>query len=116
MDFFTSQTFEIIINVANALCLLFCFSKMGIDTWAAIIPVYCQWCLYDRVWGSGWIFLILLLVSVFFAPILLFIGNAITFFRMFKGFGKSTLFCIFGMIFQPIGIAICAFDGSSYCG
>jgi hypothetical protein len=105
-----TQTLEIIINVANALCLIFCFTKMGIDAWAAIIPIYGAWCLYDRVWGSGWVCLLTLV------PILGFFVDAATFYRMFKGFGKSTIFCLFGAIFQPIGIAICAFDGSTYCG
>jgi hypothetical protein len=39
-----------------------------------------------------------------------------TYWRMFRGFGKGTLFCVLGVIFQPMAIAICAFDGSDYCG
>jgi hypothetical protein len=115
MDFFTSQTFEIVINVVNAICLLFCFSKMGISPWAAIIPIYGTWCLYDRVWGSGW-YMLLAIAAAFVFPPIVFLINGITYWKMFSGFGKGTLFCLFGLIFQPVAIAICAFDGSTYCG
>lgn len=115
MDSLNYQVIEIIVNVINAICLVFCFSKMGLSPWAPIIPIYGTWCLYDRVWGTGWV-LILTIVAAFISPILVFIIDSVTFFRMFKGFGKGTLFCLFGAIFQPIGIAICAFDKSTYCG
>ena len=115
MEFFTSQVFEIIINVVNAICLVFCFSKMGLNPWAPLIPIYGTWVLYDRVWGTGWV-LILTIAAAFFSPILVFAINGITFFRMFRGFGKGIIFSILGAIFQPIAIAICAFDKSTYCG
>ena len=122
-EWFNSQTMDIIIDVANALCLLFCFSKMGIDAWAAIIPIYGPWCLYNRIWGCGWLSLIsvaaalLALVDPVIAGIVLliaFVLDIATYWKMFRGFGKGTLFCILGVIFQPIAIAICAFDKSSY--
>ena len=56
----TQQIIEIVLNVANAICLIFCFTKMGIDPWAAIIPIYGPWKLYERVWGAGWISLLTL--------------------------------------------------------
>lgn len=124
-EWFNSQTIDIIIDVVNALCLLFCFTKMGIDSWAAIIPIYGPWCLYERIWGYGWLSLLSLIaiVMAFVSPTIAWIVLAVaavldiaTYWRMFKWFGKSTLFCIFGIIFQPIAIAICAFDSSTYFG
>ncbi len=106
----TQQIIEIVLNVANAICLIFCFTKMGIDPWAAIIPIYGPWMLYERVWGAGWVALLTLI------PVVGLILSMVTYWKMFAGFGKGVLFRIFGIIFQPIAIAICAFDGSSYYG
>ena len=122
---FDSPIFDIVISVINAIFLLFCYSKMGIDPWAAIIPIYGPWCLYDCVLGYGWLSLlsiISILVAFSGSPIAFIIAivaavlEIVVYWKMFKGFGKSTLFCIFGVIFTPIAIAICAFDKSTYCG
>ena len=125
---------EIAISVLNAICLVFCFGKMGIDCWAAIIPIYGEWCLYECVFGrnKGWMSLLSLVpvLSLFalaggnYGIGLLITGvglvsaiiSAVAYWKMFRGFGKSVGFCIFGMIFTPIAIAICAFDGSKFYG
>jgi hypothetical protein len=124
-EWFNSQTIEIAISVANAICLIFCFTKMGIDAWAAIIPIYGPWCLYERIWGCGWLSIVPLIavLMAFVSPTIAWvilmattILDIATYWRMFRCFGKGTLFCIFGVIFQPIAIAICAFDDSAYFG
>ena len=120
--YFNSQILEIGISVFNAICLLFCFTKMGITPWSAIIPIYGSYCLWDRVFGNGLICTIigygsifLIFVSPIFALVLPILTIA-TYWKLFAGFGKGVVFRIFGLVFTGIALAICAFDDSNYCG
>ena len=74
----TQQIIEIVLNVANAICLIFCFTKMGIDPWAAIIPIYGPWMLYERIWGAGWVALLTLI------PVVGLILSMVTYWKMFE--------------------------------
>ena len=116
LDFLNSSAFQFIWDLIVSISLIFVFGKMGLSGWAAIIPLYGDWCLYDRIWGKGLLVLAIQIVAALIFPILAMAIAAATYFMMFKGFGKSTLFCILGAIFAPIGIVICAFDSSTFCG
>ena len=92
-----------------AVCMWKCFVKMGEPGWASLIPFYSMWVLCKRTWGNGWMML------TYFIPYAGSVISLITYYKMFKGFGKSTALSVLGTIFFPmILMAICAFDNSYY--
>lgn len=90
-------------------CLWKVYAKMGEPGWASLIPFYCNWVLCKHTWdGKG---------AMMFTWLIPFVGSIfmiITWFKLFKGFGKSALFAIFGLFFTPIALAICAFGNAEY--
>ena len=89
------------------------------------LPFYSQYVLYKHVWGHVWAFVALAALTVIpmiidlgfigtLASIAVFVINIISTWKMFKGFGKSTLFCVVGLFFTPINTAIVAFDKSEF--
>lgn len=86
------------------------FAKAGKPGWAAIIPIYNYYVLFDIVYGNGIKFLLLL---VPFLNIAVSIGLYI---RMAQVYGKSVGFGI-GMLFFPyVCLPILAFGNSAYQG
>lgn len=84
------------------------YKKMGEEGWVALIPIYNVYVFCKHAWGNGWMMLTWLIP---------FVGGIMamaTWFKLFQKFGKSTLFCIFGMFLTPIMLAICAFDKSEF--
>ena len=81
------------------------FQKAGKPGWAAIVPFYNSYVMYEITWGSGWRFLMLLIP---FYNIILAIQTQV---KLARAFGKSGGFAV-GLIFQPI----LGFDGSAYLG
>ena len=74
------------------------FKKAGKPGWAAVVPFYDQYTLYEITWGNGWRFLMLLI------PIYNIILMILTYIRLAKAFGKdegyavgliSCLMCLF---------------------
>lgn len=71
------------------------FAKAGKPGWAAIIPIYNTWVMFEIAWGSGAkMFLSLIPFVGFIFPL---ICNV----KLAKAFGKGTGFGI-GIIFLPI--------------
>lgn len=102
--------------VALAACIFtligtwICYQKMDEPGWASIVPFYCNWVLCKHTWGHG---------AMMFAWFIPYVGTIlmyITYFKWFKGFGKSTLFSLFGLLFLPIAVAICAFGDAEFEG
>ena len=116
MDFLYSNMFNLILMATNAICLLFCFRKMDIAPWAALVPVYGQWCLFENLWGRGWIYALVWVASFFVYPPVGTVLMSWALLAMFRRFGKGTLFCLMGVFLQPVALAICAFDRSEYYG
>ena len=86
------------------------FRKAGKPGWAAIVPFYNLYVLFDITWGSGMRFLLLLI------PIYNIILGIQTQVRLARAFGKSGGFAA-GLIFLPyIFVPILAFSGASYQG
>ena len=86
------------------------FKKAGKPGWAAIVPFYNIYVLYEITWGSGWRFLMLLIP---FYNIVLGIQTQV---KLAKAFGKSGGFAV-GLIFLPyVFQPILGFDGSAYLG
>ena len=86
------------------------FEKAGKPGWAAIIPFYNIYVLFEITWGNGWKFLFLLI------PIANIVFAIITMVKLAKAFGKSGGFAV-GLIFLSIIFyCILAFDQSQYLG
>ena len=91
-----------------AMCKI--FEKAGKPGWAAIIPFYNIYVLFEITWGNGWKFLFLLI------PIANIVFAIITMVKLAKAFGKSGGFAV-GLIFLSIIFyCILAFDNSQYLG
>lgn len=86
------------------------FVKAGKPWWAAIIPFYNLYCLYDMAWGNGWLFLLQ------FVPCVNCVCQVILCFKLAKAFDKGTGFG-FGLLFlQPIFYLILGFSEAEYVG
>ncbi len=98
------------INVLLIVAMWMIFKKAGKPGWAAIVPFYNIYTMYEITWGSGWRFLMLLIP---FYNIVLAIQTQI---KLAKAFGKSGGFAV-GLIFLPyVFNPILGFDGSTYLG
>ena len=86
------------------------FEKAGKPGWAAIIPFYNIYVLFEITWGNGWKFLLLLI------PIANIVFAIITMVKLAKAFGKGGGFAV-GLIFlSVIFYCILAFGPSEYEG
>ena len=86
------------------------FRKAGKPGWAAIVPFYNAYVLYEITWGNGWRFLMLLI------PIYNIILGIQTQVKLARAFGKGGGFAV-GLIFLTyVFYPILAFDGSVYQG
>lgn len=91
------------------------FKKAGQPAWAAFVPIYNTWVLFELGGKPGW--LILLAFIPFVGGIIVFVISLLVSLELAKRFGKSQVFGIFGLwIFSLIGYAILAFDSSTYHG
>ena len=98
----------IAISVFSLICMWKCFVKMGEPGWTALIPFYNTWHLCQHTWGNG------LIMLTWLIPVMGQFMTMFTYWKLFKGFGKTTIFCICGLLFTPIMLAICAFDDSTF--
>ena len=86
------------------------FQKAGKPGWAAIVPFYNSYVMYEITWGSGWRFLMLLIP---FYNIILAIQTQV---KLAKAFGKGGGFAV-GLIFLPyVFEPILAFSDAAYLG
>ena len=104
----------LIIGLVVSVFLLVCqwkiFAKAGKPGWAAIVPIYNAYVLFDIIYGKGVKFLLLLV------PLLnIVIGIASTI-RLAHVFGKSTGFGIANLFFPYICTPILAFGDAEYQG
>lgn len=91
-------------------CMWIVFRKAGKPGWAAIVPFYNLYVLFDITWGSGIRFLLLLI------PIYNIILSIQTQVRLARAFGKSGGFAA-GLVFLPyIFIPLLAFGKETYQG
>lgn len=90
--------------------LWFLFEKAGVNGWKAIIPFYNSYIEYELVWGSGWLFLFMLV------PFAGLVFSIITFYKLGRVYGKGRLFCI-GIVLLPfVFVPIIGFGSSRYMG
>ena len=105
-----SNTFSIIFLILMIVCTAKVFIKAGKPWWAAIIPFYNAYTMFQITFGNGWMFLLELI------PIVNIVITIMLDIRLAKAFGKGAGFMV-GLILLPIIIMpILAFDSSSYLG
>ncbi|MBI3494473.1 DUF805 domain-containing protein [Candidatus Saccharibacteria bacterium] len=91
------------------------FAKAGKPAWAAFVPIYNGWVMFEMGGKPGWWIL---------AGLIPFVGGLVSFvlylivsLEIAKRFGKSSLFGVFGLwLFSLIGYTMLAFDSSTYQG
>lgn len=100
---------SLVLCVFVLVCMWIVFRKAGKPGWAAIVPFYNLYVLFDITWGSGMRFLLLI-------PIYNIILGIQTQVRLARAFGKSGGFAA-GLVFLPyIFIPLLAFGKETYQG
>ena len=110
----TSSPVPVIISLVVCVVLLAglwkLFVKAGKPGWAAIVPFYNMYCMYQISFGKGWLFLLT------FVPVVGFVFGIMMCFKLAKAFGKGTGFG-FGLLFlSPIFMCILGFGDAEYVG
>lgn len=106
----TYYILALVVGVVNIIGMWKMFSKAGKPGWAAIVPFYNMYCLFDIAWGNGWLFLLTCI------PCVGFIFQIIMYFKLAPAFGKGVGFA-FGLLFlQPIFCLILGFGDAEYVG
>lgn len=101
---------SLVLCVFVLVCMWIIFRKAGKPGWAAIVPFYNLYVLFDITWGSGMRFLLMLIP---FYNIILGIQTQI---RLAKAFGKGGGFAA-GLIFLPyVFMPLLAFGKGTYQG
>ena len=100
------------------------FAKAGKPGWAAIVPFYQTWVLFDVLGWKPWLSLIYLLsygltyVSSSLSMVWLvgvLVVSVLIALRLAKKFGKGLAFAIFGLLLFPyVGYAMLAFGKAQY--
>ena len=102
--------FGLAIGILAIVAMWKIFEKAGEPGWAAIIPFYNLYELFKITWGSGWMFLLMLV------PVANLVIYIITMVKLAKAFNRSGGFAV-GLIFlSVIFYCILAFDTSTYVG
>lgn len=86
------------------------FGKAGKPGWAAIVPFYNMYCLFEMSFGNGWLFLLT------FVPCVGAVFQIILCFKLAKAFGQGVGFG-FGLLFlAPIFYMILGFGNADFIG
>lgn len=104
---------SLVFYVVGAVIYSFVFKKAGRPMWAAWVPIYNGWVLFEIAGKPGW--WILSSFIPFLGSIIYLVLWVIAMLELAKRFGKSTAFSIFGLIlFHLIGMIMLAFGKSTY--
>ena len=110
----TSNPVVLIIALVFSVFMIVCqwklFTKAGKPGWAAIVPIYNSYVLFDVIYGKGIKFLLLLV------PLLNIVVGIAAMIRLVHVFGKSTGFGIANLFFSIICMPILAFGDAQYQG
>lgn len=100
----------LVIAVFTIICMWKIFTKAGQPGWAAIIPFYNYYVLFEIAWGNGLLFLLLLIPAANFVVLI------ILWVKLAQSFGYSAAFAI-GLLFLPIiFLPMMAFGNNRYIG
>lgn len=101
---------SLVLCVFVLVCMWIIFRKANKPGWAAIVPFYNLYVMFEITWGSGWRFLLMLI------PIYNIILSIQTQIRLAKAFGKGGGFAA-GLIFLPyVFMPLLAFGKGTYQG
>lgn len=107
--------FLVVVYLVVAFILSKVFVKAGKPAWAAFVPIYNGWVLFEIGGQPGW--WVLAGIIPFVGPLILVVLSVIVSLEIAKRFGKSQTFGIVGLwLFSIIGYAMLAFDDSKYQG
>lgn len=104
----------------------FVYKKAGREGWAAIIPIYTTYILYEITWGNGILGLIYVALAVIGAlgwPIISLLCtlmvvalNIFTFYKLAKAFGEGIPFTVGLVLLSPIFMLILGLSANKYQG
>ena len=86
------------------------FVKAGKPGWAAIVPIYNMYCLFEMSFGNGWLFLLS------FVPCANFVVAIMCYIKLAKAFGKGVGFGLGLVFFNFIFMMILGFGDAEYIG
>lgn len=86
------------------------FIKAGKPGWAAIVPFYNMYCLFEMSFGNGWLFLLT------FVPCVGAVFQIILCFKLAKAFGKGVGFGFGLLFFSFIFYMILGFGDAEFVG
>ncbi len=99
-----------LIGILMIVCYWILFNKAKKHGWAAIVPFYNSYVMFDIAFGNGILFLLM------FVPIVNIVFSIMMCFKFATAFGKGTGFG-FGLLFLPVVFyPILAFGSSKYVG
>ena len=86
------------------------FVKAGKPGWAAIVPFYNLYCMYEISFGNGWLFLLS------FVPCVNIVMGVIMNVKLAQAFGQSGAYAL-GLIFLPyVFVPMLGFGSAQYYG
>lgn len=86
------------------------FVKAGKPGWAAIVPFYNLYCLFEMAFGNGWLFLLS------FVPCANIVVAIMCYIKLAKAFGKGVGFGLGLVFFNFIFMMILGFGDAEYIG
>jgi hypothetical protein len=86
------------------------YEKAGKPGWAALVPIYNTYVLFEITWGKGILFLLM------FVPIANFVVSIITIVKLAKVFGKGVGTILLLLFCSPVGYVMHAFGSAEYIG
>jgi hypothetical protein len=98
----------LIIAIIAIIAMWRLFEKANKPGWAAIVPFYNSYCLFEIAGMNGWMFLLLLI------PIVNIVVYIILNAKLAQAFGKSSAFTIGLVLLNTIFMLILGFDDSKY--
>lgn len=107
--------FAVILYLIFSYILSRVFTKAGKPAWAAYVPIYNGWVLFEIGGKPGW--WVLSGLIPFIGGIISLVLYLLVSLEIAKRFGKSSVFGVFGLwLFSLIGYTMLAFDDSKYQG
>lgn len=105
--------FGVLIHLILAFITSFIFKKAGRPMWAAYVPIYNSWVLFEIAGKPGWWVLLNFIPIV--GSIVYLVLYIVVALELAKRFGKGVVFAILGLVLFPIiGVLMLAFGKSKY--
>lgn len=100
----------LLVSAVSIVAMWKIFTKAGRAGWKCLIPIYNGWCMFDIVFGKGWMFFLMLIPLVNFVIMILYL------YKLAQVFGKGIGFAVGLFFLSPIFMLILAFGDAEYVG